>query len=220
MLFGVDMPQVLYVRCVQSLIYEADNLARIVREKGIDYAVYDSIAFACSGAPESAETANSYFQAVRKIGAGSLHVAHVTKSDGGDQKPFGSVFWHNGARATYFVKANVVSRDGKLIHVRLINRKANLSGLCPDIRFKIEFTDERTIITPDTSLDSLEVSGSVKGNKNVRDGMILSLRENNVPMSYDELAEKLGFTQGAIRQAVSRNKDVFTKDANRQVILR
>ena len=48
-LFGTDMPAVEYVRCDRALIYEADRLRRIITEHAIDYAIFDSIAFACDG---------------------------------------------------------------------------------------------------------------------------------------------------------------------------
>ena len=32
----------------------------------------------------------SYFRAVRQLGIGSLHVAHIRQGDNNDQRPFGS----------------------------------------------------------------------------------------------------------------------------------
>jgi len=60
--------------------------------------ILDSVAFACEGPPEAAETAAAYYWALRLLGVGSTSIAHITKAEGGDQKPFGSAFWHNGAR--------------------------------------------------------------------------------------------------------------------------
>ena len=97
-LFGADAPQVMYARCVRPMTYEAERLARLVRQHKCDYIVCDSVVFACDGPPEAAESAQRYFQALRQIGVGSLNLAHTTKSDDADKKPFGSAFWHNGAR--------------------------------------------------------------------------------------------------------------------------
>ena len=143
-LFGPDMPDIWYVRCARPLVHEADRLRRIVRENEIAYAVYDSIAFACDGPPEAAEVASAYSRAVRQIGPGSLHIAHVSKSDGADQKPFGSAFWHNGARATWFVKLAETLPGGNQINIGLYNRKANLGGLRPAVGFEITFSPDRT----------------------------------------------------------------------------
>jgi hypothetical protein len=64
-----------------ALTVEADQLRRVVRDNNVDYAIYDSIAFACDGRPEDAEVAGRYFRAVREIGCGSLHIAHVNRSE-------------------------------------------------------------------------------------------------------------------------------------------
>ena len=53
-LFGTDMPAIWYARCDRALVYEADRLRRIVAENDISYVIYDSVAFACDGPPESA----------------------------------------------------------------------------------------------------------------------------------------------------------------------
>lgn len=88
-LFGAEMPEIWYVRADRPLVSEVDRLRRSRVDHGIDYVVYDSIAFACDGPPESAEVASAYFRAVRKVGAGSLHIAHISRSETADQKPFG-----------------------------------------------------------------------------------------------------------------------------------
>lgn len=107
-LFGTAMPATLfYVRCARPLLHEADSLTRIVRGQGIDFGIFDSVGFAAHDAPELATSALAYFNAVRRIGKiGSLHLAHVAKGEHGDQKPFGSTFWHNSARATWFLKTD------------------------------------------------------------------------------------------------------------------
>lgn len=64
-LFPDGRPAIWYVRCERALIHEVDRLRRIVRENNIQFAVYDSAAYACSGPPESAEVAGYYFRGVR-----------------------------------------------------------------------------------------------------------------------------------------------------------
>ncbi len=44
--------------------------------------------------------------------------------DSDDKKPFGSVFWHNTARATWYAK-RVQDEGEDVTHVGLFNRKAN-----------------------------------------------------------------------------------------------
>lgn len=142
-LFGSVMPKVLYCRCERPLTHEADRLARIVRESKIDYALYDSVAFACAGRPEDAEVAGQYFRAVREINCGSLHIAHVNKSEDNDRKPFGSSFWHNGARSTWYCQATEAGEDGEL-RIGIHNRKSNLGALRPAVSYAIGFSEDYT----------------------------------------------------------------------------
>jgi hypothetical protein len=122
---GPDMPDILYIRCERPLTAESDRLRRIIREEGVDYAFLDSAAFASDGPPEAAEVAARYFREVRRLDVGTCHLAHVTKAEGGDQKPFGSTFWANSARATWYVKRSTGGSDPSRINVGLFNRKAN-----------------------------------------------------------------------------------------------
>ena len=89
-LFGDTMPEVRYLRCASPLIHEVDRIRREVLVHGIGYLVIDSAGVACSGPPEAAESANEFFRALRQVHVGALVLAHVTKSEGGEHKPFGS----------------------------------------------------------------------------------------------------------------------------------
>ena len=144
-LFGTGMPLIHYARCERALVAEIDRIRRIVRDEKIQFAVFDSVAFACDGPPEAAEVAQRYFRAVRQLGAmGSLHIAHISKAEGADKKPFGSTFWHNGARATWFAKLAESTPDGRTIQLGLYNRKANLGALRSAVGFEITFRDDET----------------------------------------------------------------------------
>ena len=126
-LFGGDMPQILYARCEPPLVYEKDRLKADRRRLCIQYAVYGSVAFAADGPPEAAEVASRYLSSVRQIGCGSLHIAHISKAESADQKPFGSIFWHNGSRSTWDARAVRGSNDDSVLRLGLLHCKTNLS---------------------------------------------------------------------------------------------
>src|SRR5262245_24784203 len=141
-MFGLEMPEIRYVLCDRPLVVEADRLRRIVRERNVDYAIFDSVAVACDGPPEAAEVASRYFRAVRQIGCGGLHVAHVSKSsEAADQKPFGSAFWHNLARCTWNVQADP---ENNSLRLGFFNRKANLGPIRPPVSLLASFTHDST----------------------------------------------------------------------------
>jgi hypothetical protein len=183
---GEDMPDVRYVRCERPMVAEADRLRRIVREDGVDYLVADSVAFAADGPPEAAEVAGAYFRALRTIGVGSLNVAHTTKSEGGDQKPFGSTFWHNGARSTWYVKRAAGEPGDARLSIALFNRKANLGPLAPAAGYSIEFGAERTVFTP---ASVAEMGPDVAGQLPIAARMASVLRTGS--MTIVELAQEL-----------------------------
>lgn len=143
-LFGDDLPLVHYLRCDAPLVSEQRLIAREVQRLGIQYLVFDSIGAATDGPPEAADQALRYGRTVRQIGVrGSLHIAHVNKSESGDQKPFGSVFWHNWARMTWFIRRESPTLD----RIRLVNRKVNLTGFQPDVGFEFGFNGDHTSVS-------------------------------------------------------------------------
>jgi hypothetical protein len=201
-LFGL-MPRVMYARCERPLVYEADRLRRIVRDEGIEFSVFDSVAFACDGPPEAAEIAGRYFRAVREIGGGSLHVAHVNKSDNGDQKPFGSTFWHNGARATWFIKASEAVDDAPVLTVGLFNRKANLGPLRPPLGFRITFGETRTAFARTDVRECPDMAGSMT----VRQRMAAVLRHG--AMEAGSVAKEIDSKHETVTRIARRYKGQF-----------
>lgn len=146
-LFGGAMPELWYAKCHRPLVHEVDRLCRLIHQHRIDYLIVDSIGFATAGPPEAAEHALAYQRALRQLRVGSLNIAHVTKAgDFADQRPFGSNFWHQGARVTWFVKADQQPGQSATT-IGFINRKFNLGCRLPSIGFEVEFTADRTTFT-------------------------------------------------------------------------
>jgi uncharacterized protein DUF3854 len=202
-LFGKAMPMVYYARCERALVYEVDRLRRVVRERDIDYAVYDSIAFACDGPPESAEIASRYFRAVRQVGVGSLHIAHITKADGGDQKPFGSAFWHNGARSTWYAQLSDSSPDGRTLEVGFFNRKSNLGRICPAAGFKIEFSNDRTLFSKTNPAENPDLATKMT----VKQRMQNLLRSGSV--DKERVVEQLEISRDTLKKTIQRYPRLF-----------
>jgi hypothetical protein len=204
-LWGDEIPDIRYVRCERPLVDEVDRLRRIIREDGIDYAFFDSVAFACDGPPEAAEIAGRYFRAVRQLGPiGTFHVAHISKAEGADQKPFGSSFWHNGARSTWFVKLAETLPGSSTIRVGLINRKANLGGLRAAVGFEIAFTQDRTIFRRVDVADTPDLAGQLS----VRQRMAHLLAGGS--MSPEEIASEIQADPETVKRTARRYKQQFT----------
>lgn len=203
-LFDDQQPDVRYVRCERALVHEVDRLRRIVHEDEIQFAAFDSIAFACDGPPEAAESAAAYFRAVRQIGVGSLHLAHVTKSETGDQRPFGSAFWHNGARATWYVK--LCESGPHETAIALLNRKANLRALQPALGFRVDFTGQHTTIRPTDPADLEKVAFELPLWQRLRSAL------RGGPRTIVELANDLEAKADTVEKALKRGEGkTFTR---------
>jgi hypothetical protein len=142
---GTDMPDIRYVRCERPLIHEVDRLRRVVQRDQLTYAILDSIGYGTAGAPESAEAAMDFCRAVRQLGIGTLWLAHITKGEQGDQRPFGSAFWHNSARGTWNSKLASTSADGSTHQLAAFHRKSNLGRLRNPVGLEVTYQGEQII---------------------------------------------------------------------------
>ncbi len=204
-LFPDGMPRVLYARCERPLVYEADRLRRIARDGGIDFGVFDSVAYACDGPPEAAEVAGRYFRAVRQIGIGSLHVAHISKSENADQRPFGSTFWHNSARSTWYVQKSNESADGDVLQVGLFHRKSNLGRLRAPLGYRITFSEEQTTFRRTDVAESPDLAKKLT----VCDRIKHALRRG--AMTPQAIAEEIEADTETVSRTVRRHRDkLFT----------
>jgi hypothetical protein len=200
------MPDLLYRRCERPLTVEADAIRRIVRAEKVDFAIFDSVVFACDGPPESAETAAAYFRAARALGIGGLHVAHINKSETGDKKPFGSSFWHNGFRSTWFMERAEESPDGRHVTVGAFHRKSNIGPLHPATGFEFYFDDTETTVKRVDIANTDDFAGRVP----TWQKMIGALKRG--PMTLVSLAEELDSKMETIKKVVDRSKGrTFTR---------
>jgi hypothetical protein len=203
---GPDMPDLRYVRCDKPLVYEATRLRRIIQQDRTEYAIFDSIGYGTQGAPESAEAAMDYCRALRQLGIGSLLVAHITKNDTGDQRPFGSVFWHNSARSTWNLKRAATSPDGQVISLAAFHRKANLGALRPALGIRVQFDGDRVtfeqidVATIDEVAETLPLWQRIQAV--VRSG----------PQTLAGIARELNYDKvESLDRIVRKHRNLFTK---------
>jgi hypothetical protein len=144
------------------------DMASAIRERcrklGIALIILDSVALLCSGEPEKADVARSYFNALSYIGCTSLSIAHVTKSAAeviDQKKPFGSNFWHTTPRMTWNVTGYQEEGSGEL-DVRLANRKQNDGPLERPVGVHVEFEGKTGPVTI-TRKDVFDMPGLAKG---------------------------------------------------------
>jgi len=209
--------QLQYVRCVNPLVTEQSRLEAAIHDHQITFAIYDSIVFGLNGPPESAEIAAAYFRSVRALGVGSLHLAHTTKQSSQDgqqaDKPFGSAYFHNGARATYLVQRAPAGPNQALVELSITHKKSNVGPLLPPVGLRMTFTENRTEIDPFDVAQSPDLSSSLPIWQRVK-----SLVATGPGMTVKELAEELCVPPGSVAKAVSR-MDLFSRDSQSRVHL-
>ena len=204
-LFGSDMPDLRYLRVDRPLVHCIDRIRRTVHDDRLDVGIFDSIGVACDGPPEAAEVATRYYQAVRQLGPiGTVHIAHVSKAEGADQKPFGSAYWHNSARATWFVKLAESLPGSNQITIGLYNRKSNMGALRSAVGFEITFTADRTIFRRVNVADVADLAGHLS----VRQRMAHLLRHG--ALSPDQIADELQAEAETVKRTARRYSKQFT----------
>lgn len=203
-------PDLLYLALERPLVAEVARLRRIVADAGIGFIVVDSAGFATDGPPEAAEAALGFFRALRAIwsghAGGSLIVAHVTKADGGDTKPFGSTFWANSARATWFVKrAAEASNEGEVVVGVFPRKPPAVAAPRRAVAFRFIFEAERTRIEPADVADAADLAAKLP----LRERIAAVVRSG--AKSYGEIAEMLEVEENQVRAIVSRHAEHFVR---------
>lgn len=195
----------IYRRCERSFQREALQIRDIISKRKITYLICDSIGFAAEGAPESAEAATGYFGALRQCGEiGSLHLAHMNRSEQGDQKPFGSIFWHAGARATWFMKRTSADETDNMM-VAFHNRKSNLGRLRPAFGRMISFLPNETLISECEVSDSEEMARELPLWQRIQGAL------KNGPMTTIAIANELDAKEDSVRKTTDRKKMLFMR---------
>ena len=202
-LFIGPLPKIRYVRCSHPFCREAERLRRVVKEDKLDFIVFDSVGYACDGPPEAAEQAMRYFQALRSLGPiGSLHIAHVRGAvEGGDLRPFGSVFWSNSARSTWNIKPAARESGDNKLQLALHHRKFNTSGKMKSVGFEILFVRGRVGVSRLNLADVQELATQLGLRERVR----MELKRG--PLSKEQLRASLDdVKEDTFRRILNREK--------------
>lgn len=198
------LPNLWYQRCERSLVKMADRLKEIIARRGITTVICDSAGYATEGAPETAESALGYFRAFATLGpVTSLHLAHINKSETGDQKPFGSQFWHNSARSTWYLKRTDPNPESHDVTVAFIHRKSNSGPFETPRGMRISFVGGETRILPTDPAAHEELATSLPLWQRMKRELEYG------PMTASALSDILGAKAESISREARRQKSCF-----------
>lgn len=186
----------------------ADSIRQVIREWGIGFMIVDSIGPACGGKPEDAIVGLAYARTVKKIGVTSLHIAHISKEDvkrGNTTHPFGSIFWHNEARRTWFIAREQEEETDDLdigMFCRKVNDGPKPKPLAAHVQFEGLYGAVRITRQDISAIPELQTKRSHKAQ--VMDALAQTPRQ-----TIKELADDTGLAENAIETVVRRNKATF-----------
>ena len=138
---GMGWPYVelIYLRGVAPLAECLMQLKTVVDEHKAKFLVIDSLGPAAGGNLNDAETAITFFEALRKLKCTAFIVAHVPKGPEKERSVFGSSYFTNLARMLWEVKG---INEPTAIKIGLYNRKNNIGRLHRPLAFEITFGEQ------------------------------------------------------------------------------
>jgi hypothetical protein len=200
------MPKdVFYMRCDRPIPDEIDRIIRTIHAEGCQYAVLDSMGFACEKGADTADQAGIYFRAVRQLGIGNLNISHVTKSpDAQEPMVYGSIYFSLGARSIWYIERATQNPIGE-INVGLYHKKSNTGERLKPKGFAFAFTSETTKVKP-LAVDSVdELAAKLPMLERIK-----KLLDKGAQTSKG-IAGELGTTVSVVEQTIAKHASQFVR---------
>jgi hypothetical protein len=210
--------RLIYRSLDRPLVQEAARIHELIVKYQIDLVVIDSVGFACDGSPESAEAATTTYRSLRSFGnkVSTLLIAHVNRSEQGDQKPFGSVFWANGARNMWYLKRSEVDMNEGEFTVGFYHRKSNMGPLRPPFGVRLTFQPDALIASPANLSEISELALKQPVWQRIKQ----YLERASMPVDESMLSSELELPANVVQKTVSRFTNTFYKETDGRVGLR
>jgi hypothetical protein len=133
------------------LVDKYESVQKAIRKNDINLVVIDSAALGCGGDPSDSYATLQYFNILQKLndlGVTTFTIAHVTKNslskenkERETRQPFGSAYWSNSARATFYVESRRINERKDFYKVIYTCRKMNVGAEPDDFALDIQFVD-------------------------------------------------------------------------------
>lgn len=180
------------------LVDQVDGLKRYIEKHGIGLLIVDSVAPACGGDPLDHGAVLDFFGALKGLGLPSILIAHVTKAMEAT-KPFGSAYWHNLARRTWYVQ-RAAEEDSDEVDVGMFNRKVNDGRVPAPLAFHVSFSEsERGPVR--ISLSSMERAPAALREHGTPRSQIWAALESH-PRTVKDLAQETNLSEKTIENTL------------------
>ena len=184
-----------YMHMRRPLEDDFDRVSAYLMKHNINFVIIDSAARAVLE-PESSAPVNQYFNALSGLECTTLTIAHVSKT-GKESEPFGSSFWHNGARATYRAMGK---QSGSMLTMGLRNYKNNNGKRLDDRALEFTFSQDTVTVTGG-DLDAIPGSDD---NAPMHRRILNYLQNNGGPVTANDLAVTLNAGAPYVRTVLGR----------------
>jgi len=182
-----------------------EALKRKIQSTGACLLIIDSIGPAAGGEVEKSEVSLSYFRSLAKLSITTLNIAHITK--GGDKKyPFGSIYWHNEARRTWYVE-RVQEEELPELDLGIYCRKVNDGARPSATAIHAVFNDPHgpVILSPTAIKAVPELADQQSTQKRIWDVLIM-------PMTIRQITEELfDIDETTVDQSLRRHPKLFIR---------
>jgi hypothetical protein len=195
-----------------SLPDSIDRFRRLILQQRIGYLIIDSIAYACGGPPEDAAIASGFLNSLQQLGLGKslgvLAIAHVTKADakGATGKPFGSAFWANSARMTWYMRRN--EGHAERYSLGMFCKKHNLGPRSRSIGLTLDYRDGGLVFGRTDVIGDAALAAGERLSVRVHRALV----EARQPLTYAQLADVLDADPKVVAETCRRGiGTMFTK---------
>ena len=182
--------RIIYRRCAGTLEDESDYLQGVILEQKPVLLIVDSAGIACGGDLNSAETAISFFRAIRHLDVTALIIAHTPKNKPGTV--FGSAYFMNLARSAWEVRSSSEPEDTDLV-LGVAHRKCNVGPKQQPFGISIQIRDDCVISS------AADLAASTVGDMASASTRILELLRHDGQKLPREIAETLGLSPDIVR---------------------
>lgn len=176
-----------------------------IAKRNITFMVVDSAASACGGEPAAPEATLRYCNALARLPVTVLTLAHVPK-DGRNDYPFGSIFWHNHARRTWYV-AREQEEDSDEITIGMYCKKVNDGRMPRPLGIKVSFVGEDGPVTC-SQVELRDVPG-LQAKRPTKEQLVDALRAG--AMSGADLSQLTGLDEETVTRTLRRHTNVFVR---------
>lgn len=187
---------------------QAEAIKRCIDTNNIGFIAIDHCGAATGIEPEKSEAALRFYRTVTRWKLPVVGIAHIT----GDaetnpnlvRRPYGSIYWNNGAGMTWYIRREDQEDDNNKIEVGLFSRKANDSSRQQDFGLTLRFEGETGPIHLDNASlrNSFDLTAS-RGAKYMIDQVLIQ------PMTVEEIADATGLPFNTIKKTLQRNNRMF-----------